>query len=331
MEQVGLFSPGLIEVTDAAAAVCAALGEDPADYVARHLLGDWGAVDQEQRDANDFGARYGHDIVSLYRLADGTAIRVETSLDHSTTRLLLAAEYVSARPVTTREGYAIWSASYARERNPLIGVEELFLPAFEADLQVDTVLDVGSGTGRQALRWARRSARVTTVDQSPEMLAVAQETASLEGLAINFHVSPIEAGLPVATAAFDLAVCALMLTHVADLTAAIGECARAVRSGGHLLITDLHPTCTALGWTAGVPRPGIRYVMPGEQHPRAAYLAAIKKSGCDVLQVIDALVRNAPEGYTRDSFIRDYGDVPFCLLILARKEAAVPGAGIGAA
>jgi 2-polyprenyl-3-methyl-5-hydroxy-6-metoxy-1,4-benzoquinol methylase len=322
MKHADLFNTGIIEVTDAAKAACAALGVVPADYVARHQAADWGEVDQEQREANDFGARYGHDIVSLYHLADGTEIRVETSLDHSTTQLLLASEYVSSRPVGMREGYAIWSASYARERNPLIGVEEFFLPALEFDLRPGTVLDVGSGTGRQALRWARRGARVTAIDQSPEMLAVAQETADTEGLAIDFHVSPIEGGLPVATAAFDLVVCSLMLTHVADLTSAIAECARAVRPGGHLLITDLHPDCTALGWTAGVQRPGIVYVMPGERHPRATYLAAIEESGCGVLQVIDALVRDAPAGYTRASFIRDSGDLPFCLLILARKEQA---------
>jgi hypothetical protein len=175
MKHADPFNTGLIEVTEAAAAACAALGEDPARYVARHQAGDWGEVDQEQKEANNFGARYGHDIVSLYRLAEGTQIRVETSLDHSTIRVLLAAEYVSARPVTTQEGYAIWSASYARERNPLIGVEEFFLPALEANLLPGTVLDVGTGTGRQALRWARRGARVTAIDQSPEMLTVMRQ------------------------------------------------------------------------------------------------------------------------------------------------------------
>jgi hypothetical protein len=40
-----------------------------------------------------------------------------------------------------------------------------------------------------------------------------------------------------------------------------------------------------------------------------------------VLQVVDAAARDVPEGYTRASFLRDYGDIPFCLLILARKEA----------
>lgn len=322
MKQQERFSSGVVEVTPAAAQACAAVGETPATYVARHQAGDWGLVDQERREANEFGARYGHDIVSIYRLVDRRELRVETSLDHATTGVLLADEYVPERHVTTREGYALWAASYARERNPLIGMEEHYLPELEAGLDPRSVLDVGTGTGRQALRWARRGAQVTAIDQSPEMLAVAREAAHGEGLAITFQIQAVEEGLSVPTAAFDLVVCSLMLTHVTDLRGAIGEYARALRPGGHMLITDLHPACTALGWTAGVLLPGIRYVMPGERHSRAAYLAAIEASGCTVLRVIDALVRDIPEGYTRASFIRDYGTLPFCLLVLARKEGA---------
>jgi len=322
MEYTAHFSTGQVEVTEAATAACAALGEDPSCYVARHHAGDWGEVDPERREANEFGARYGHDIVSLYRLADGRELRVETSLDHSATLVLLGVEYVPEQPVDTRQGYALWSTSYAHERNPLIGVEEHHLSALEVGIRADVVLDVGTGTGRQALRWARRGAQVTAIDPSPEMLAVAREAAHAEGLAVTFRVGAIEDGLLVPTAAFDLVVCSLVLTHVMDLRGAIGECVRVLRPGGHILITDLHPACTALGWHAGVQRPGIVYAMPGERHSRAAYLAAIEESGCGVRRVIDALVRDVPEGYTRASFIRERGDLPFCLLILARKELA---------
>jgi hypothetical protein len=69
-----------------------------------------------------------------------------------------------------------------------------------------------------------------------------------------------------------------------------------------------------------VRRPGIVYAMPGHCHTRDAYLAALQESGCSVLRVIDAVVRDVPEGYTRESFIRACGDIPFCLLILARKD-----------
>lgn len=322
VEQDALFNIGVVEVTQAAAVALATVGEQSTPYVARHRAGDWGHADPQQREDNELGVRYGHDIVSLYQLVDGTEIRVETSPDHTLTRVLLAAEYVPDCPVSIREGYAIWSASYARERNPLIALEEQFLPDLEADLDARTMLDVGAGTGRQALRWARRGARVTAVDQSPEMLSVAQEAAHAEGLAIAFKVGAIEAGLPAETAAFDLVVCSLMLTHVANLRAAIAECARVVRPGGHLLITDLHPVCAALGWHAQVIVPGIVYSIPGYRHAREAYLDALQESGCSVLRVIDAVVRDTPEGYTRESFIRACGDIPFCLLILARKEAA---------
>jgi ubiquinone/menaquinone biosynthesis C-methylase UbiE len=322
MEPRAQFSVGSVEVTPTAAMTLAAVGEEPAAYVARHQAGDWGHVDAQRREDNVFGARYGHDVVSRYALSDGTEIHVETSLDHSHTRVLLASEYVAKCMVSVQEGYTLWASSYDREHNPLIGVEERYLPELEASVSAGRVLDVGAGTGRQALRWARRGAHVTAIDQSPEMLAVAREAAEAEQLAVTFQVGAIEAGLPVASSAFDLVVCSLMLTHVANLHTAIAECARAVRAGGHLLLTDLHPVCTALGWHAEVRRPGIVYALPGYRHTREDYLAALQESGCGVRRVIDAEVREVPEGYTRESFIRACGDIPFCLLILARKEAA---------
>jgi hypothetical protein len=61
MEHMPLFSTGMIEVTEAAAAACLELGEEPSGYVARHRAGDWGEVDPEQREASDFG---GHLLIT---------------------------------------------------------------------------------------------------------------------------------------------------------------------------------------------------------------------------------------------------------------------------
>ncbi|MEO6889733.1 MAG: class I SAM-dependent methyltransferase [Ktedonobacteraceae bacterium] len=43
---------------------------------------------------------------------------------------------------------------------------------------------------------ARRGMSVTAIDQSPEMLALAQERARVEGLAITFQLASLDEGLP---------------------------------------------------------------------------------------------------------------------------------------
>lgn len=70
-----------------------------------------------------------------------------TAADRASTRMLLAAEFLF-REMNTREGYALWAASYDQEQNALIAVEEPLVDALLAELSFADVLDVGSGTGR---------------------------------------------------------------------------------------------------------------------------------------------------------------------------------------
>ena len=49
-----------------------------------------------------------------------------------------------------------------------------------------SILDVGTGTGRAALLLARGGARVTAVDASEEMLAVARRRAADESVNVDF-------------------------------------------------------------------------------------------------------------------------------------------------
>jgi ubiquinone/menaquinone biosynthesis C-methylase UbiE len=74
------------------------------------------------------------------------------------------------------------------------------------------ILDVGTGTGRAALLLARAGARVTGVDASEQMLAVARERAAAEGLAITFAAGDAHA-LDFPDRAFEVAVSLRLLMH----------------------------------------------------------------------------------------------------------------------
>jgi 2-polyprenyl-3-methyl-5-hydroxy-6-metoxy-1,4-benzoquinol methylase len=114
------------------------------------------------------------------------------------------------RKVSTQTGYALWAATYDSENNALIALEEPYVDAIVATLPITTALDVGTGTGRHALKLARRGIEVTAIDQSPEMLAVAQDAARSAGLPINFRCASLDSGLPFEKHSFDVLVCALM-------------------------------------------------------------------------------------------------------------------------
>ena len=94
---------------------------------------------------------------------------------------------------------------------------------------------------------------MTGYDSSPEMLRVARQAAEAGGLSrVGFVRASLDEGLPAEDGRFDLLTCALVLCHVPDIRAAVRECARLVRPGGHLLLTDFHPAAIAWGWRTGI-------------------------------------------------------------------------------
>ena len=223
------------------------------------------------------------------------------------------------REVSLQEGYAIWATSYDSEKNALIAVEEHYVDSLLATLPVTTALDVGTGTGRYALKLARRGVTVTAIDQSPEMLTKAQDAARAEGLTIDFQLASLENDLPFAASQFDFLICTLMLCHVPNLVHAIREFYRVLQSGSHLLITAFHPEAIERGWRTMFRRPEAAYFLPNMLHTRADYLETLAATGFTVLKVIDALLNESPEGYISEALLRDKADMAFCLIVLAQK------------
>ena len=188
---------------------------------------------------------------------------------------------------------------------------------------VARAIDVGTGTGRLALNLARRGVRdVLGVDTTPEMLAVARESAGCEGLD-NVRFAPFTFGqerLPAPDGAFDLLTCGLMLCHVPDLGGAIRECVRVVCPGGWLLLSDFHPATQAFGWRTDCITPDGVYLLPNVPGTRQDYLDALTESGCNLLDVRDLALNGEPYGELTADAIQAKGWPPLCLVVLAQKR-----------
>jgi len=91
-----------------------------------------------------------------------------------------------------------------------------------------TILDVGTGTGRAAIRLAEAGARVIGVDASAEMLRVARAKAAQAAVAIELGIADAHA-LPFASGSADAVVCLRVLMHAVDWRACVGELCRVAR------------------------------------------------------------------------------------------------------
>jgi malonyl-CoA O-methyltransferase len=152
---------------------------------------------------------------------------------------------VARRPrrLPAREAYALWADSYPPwPHNPLMHAEQKVVASILATTAPARALDVGTGSGRYLpLLVATAAHTVVGVDFSQPMLARASAASGT-------RVCGDARCLPFGAASFDLVSASLMVGDVADLAGWIGEMARVLAPGGHLIYSDFHPMWATAGW-----------------------------------------------------------------------------------
>ena len=79
-------TPGALEALEQA-------NKGPLDVLSRHVAGDWGDLEEEDRAENDFSVQRDLRILSAYTLPTGVKVWVITEADRSATTILLPDEY----------------------------------------------------------------------------------------------------------------------------------------------------------------------------------------------------------------------------------------------
>lgn len=314
-----LFDLGQIEVSEAAAAVLQASGASLAELLQKHQFGDWHAEGEAAQRHNEFDAQHGLLVAAEYPLPNQGALLIVTAQDRSRTCVLLPDEYQSIE-IGVVEGYARWADRYDIWKNPVIAVEEPVVNELLDALQFRTALDVGVGTGRQALRLAERGARVVGCDLSPEMLTVAHSKRTSSGRPLALVRATAEATFPFPAEYFDLVLCSLVLSHVTNLHACLQEFARVQAHSGVCLISEFHPEAIATRWRTSLQEPDRLYRLPNRPHTRDDYLDGLRAVGYGIRQVFDRRVTDVPEGYFAPEMVAEHGQKGLCLIIVAERE-----------
>jgi SAM-dependent methyltransferase len=139
--------------------------------------------------------------------------------------------------VSTREGYALWAATYeATVKNDM----DLWLLNEIASVRwadVERAADLGCGTGRTGAWLAAHGVRqIDGVDLTPEML----ERARARGVFASLQTGDVRAtGL--APAHYDLITTCLVDEHLAELAPLYRESARLARPGAAHVLVGFHP------------------------------------------------------------------------------------------
>jgi malonyl-CoA O-methyltransferase len=216
----------------------------------------------------------------------------------------------------TREGYDRWATIYDDEENPLIVLEERHFSALLGPVDGLDVVDLGCGTGRQAVRLVAAGARVTAVDFSDEMVARARAKPGWER--VRFLRHDLTRGLPFPDGSFDRVLSCLVLDHLADPSAFFRECRRVCRRDGFVLVSLFHPALMLRGIQARFTDPATGgQVRPASYpHQISDYVLAVVRAGLTVEHMSEHAVDEEMAG--RSARAAKYQGWPLLLLMRLR-------------
>ena len=88
-----VFALGQIVATPGALAALKKAGQQPGEFLTRHIKRDWGDLDEEDRKENEYSLEHGFRLLSAYKTNAGDRLWIVTESDCSVTTLLLPEEY----------------------------------------------------------------------------------------------------------------------------------------------------------------------------------------------------------------------------------------------
>ena len=145
-------------------------------------------------------------------------------------------------------------------------------------------LDVGCGEGRVGRELVRFGHRVTGVDSSPTLAALAREAGGYERV-----VCASAARLPFPDRTFDIAIAFMSLMNIDEPAPVVREIARVLEPGSVLCVAIVHPLNGTESATADyfrthrapmvVERDGLRMSFEDVQRPLEAYAGALTAAG----------------------------------------------------
>ncbi len=139
-----------------------------------------------------------------------------------------------------REAYNIWAHQYDTNLNKTRDLEAHSLRNTLSELNFESCLEIGCGTGKNTEWLLSKAQEITAVDLSEEMLIKAK--SKIHSDKVKFVQADIDEDWDFANdRKFDLATFSLVLEHIENLEDIFAKLNRVLANDGYVYVGELHP------------------------------------------------------------------------------------------
>mgnify|MGYP001238399142 FL=1 len=131
-----------------------------------------------------------------------------------------------------------WNSKYDEDYHPYLHGRQQKVLDLISDLELPedaTCLELGTGGGQNAVKYAEMGLHVHGVDSSEELLKTADKLA-IPGSNMEFSNVDLDRRMPFEDASFDLVVVVGTLQYLLEPSACVKEVCRVLKPGGHFIV-----------------------------------------------------------------------------------------------
>lgn len=176
-----------------------------------------------------------------------------------------------------QNAYNEWSDIYDTNQNLTRDLDSTVTRNLLANRRFDSILELGCGTGKNTVFFAKIGESVHALDFSEGMIQKAKKKVRTKN--IRFEVADLTKHWACDDNAYDLVSCNLVLEHIEDLAHIFAECARVLKAGGIFLVNELHPFRQYYGTNARFERGGEIVEVDAYVHHISDFVRAAQTNG----------------------------------------------------
>lgn len=182
----------------------------------------------------------------------------------------------------TKEAYNNWSKTYDTDINKTRDLEGEAIISVLKNTEVDRILEIGCGTGKNTLWLKDKCTHLTAIDFSAEMLQQAIQKIKDD----NIIFAEADITQPWNFDKVDLITCSLVLEHIENLAFIFDQAIKTLNGGGQFYIGELHPYKQIQGCRAKFEQDGNLLQLDYFIHHISDYFDPAYKAGfvCENLQ-----------------------------------------------